>query len=80
MTRLISRSSSKKHAGAKSEEGWTASDRMRDIKMVSIAPIRLIDRDGRAARDDCHQADDRRSKHGLAFLIDSCKKPDWCRG
>lgn len=80
MARSISQSSSKKHAGSRSEEGLTTSDSMRDIKMISIARIRLINSDGRAVRDDCRQADDRRSMHGLASLIGSCRKPDWCRG
>ncbi len=53
---------------------------MRDMKIGSIAHMRLISGDGGGVGNESRQADDGRSKHGLAFLIDSCKKPDWCCG
>jgi len=58
----------------------TTSDGMRDMKIGSIAHMRLISGDGGGVGNESRQADDGRSKHGLAFLIDSCKKPDWCCG
>lgn len=47
---------------------------------VLEADIRQVSGVGPAGMDGSGQADDRRSERGCAFLIDSCKMPDWFHG